>query len=105
MAGTAEGPAKTTSGRGITWQQFSTAALRLPGVEEGRSYRTPAVFVRKKLVARLKEDGETVVVRIDFLDRDVLLAADPVAFYLTDYYRAYPWIFMRLGAVRKAVSL
>ncbi len=105
MARTAEGPAKTTDRRGITWQQFCAAALRLPGVEEGTSYRTPALFVRKKLVARLKEDGETVAVRTDFLDRDLLLAADPEAFYLTDHYRAYPWILMRLEGVRNAVAL
>lgn len=91
--------------RGITWRQLTAAALRLPGVEEGASYATPAVFVRKKLIARLKEDGETVAVRIDFLARDLLLEADPDAFYLTDHYRAYPWILMRLEAVRNTVAL
>jgi len=105
LAKTAKGRAARASRRGLTWRQFTAAALRLPGMEEGASYSTPAVFVRKKLVARLKEDGETVAVRVDFLDRDVLLEADPAAFYLTDHYRAYPWILMRLGAVQKAVAL
>ncbi len=105
MARTAEGSGKGAGRRGITWQQFCAAALRLPGVEEGTSYATPALFVRKKLLARLKEDGETAAVRVDFLDRDVLLEADPDAFYLTDHYRAYPLVLMRLAAVRNAVAL
>ena len=105
VARAAEGPTKSMGRRGITWQEFCAAALRLPGVEAGTSYATPALFVRKKLVARLKEDGQTVAVRVDFLDRDVLLAADPKGFYLTDHYRAYPWILMRLARVRRPVAL
>ncbi len=105
MARTAGGSGKGGGRRGITWQEFCAVALRLPGVEEGTSYATPALFVRKKLVARLKEDGETAAVRVDLLDRDVLLEADPAAFYLTDHYRAYPLVLMRLAAVREAVAL
>jgi hypothetical protein len=58
---------------------------------EGTSYHTPALFFRQKLLARLKEDGETAAFRVDLFDRDVLLQADPSAFFLTDHYRAYPW--------------
>jgi hypothetical protein len=98
---------KTTPspGRGTTWERLSKDAMRLPGVEPGTSYSTPALHVRKKLLARLREDGETVAVRVDFLDRDVLLEADPAAFFLTDHYRAYPWILIRLAKVRHARAL
>jgi hypothetical protein len=75
-------------------------ALKLPGVETGTSYGTPALNVRKKFLARLKEDGETVAVRVDFDDRDVLLELDPAAFYVTDHYRAYPAMLVRLKHVR-----
>jgi hypothetical protein len=105
MAKTAGRQTSDASRRGITWREFCRAAFRLPGVEEGTSYSTPALFARKKLIARLKEDGETVAVRTDFLDRDVLLEADPRAFYLTDHYRAYPWVLMRLGGVRRTVAV
>jgi hypothetical protein len=92
-------------GRGTTWQRICADALRLPGVEQGTSYRTPALYMRKKLLARLREDNETVAVRVDFLDRDVLLEADPATFFLTDHYRAHPWVLIRLGKARHASAL
>ncbi len=83
--------------RGTTWRRLCDAALALPGVQEGTSYSTPALHVRKKLLARLREDGETVAIRVDLLDRDVLLAADPRAFFVTDHYLAYPLMLVRLS--------
>jgi hypothetical protein len=79
--------------------------LQLPGVELGTSYRTPALFVRKRLLARLREDGDTVAIGVDCLDRDLLLEADPKAFFLTDHYRAYPWVLMRLASVRQGAAM
>jgi hypothetical protein len=86
--------------RGITWAAVCKHAMKLPGVELGTSYGTPALRVRNKLLVRLKEDGESVVVIIDFADRDVLLEMDPAAFYLTDHYRPYPTMLVRLSEVR-----
>ena len=79
-------------------------ARTLPGVEQGRCYGTPALYVRKRLLARLREDAETVAMKVDLLDRDVLLQADPAAFFLTDHYRPYPYVVMRLSSVRPAVA-
>lgn len=90
--------------RGITWRQLCAHAATLPGVEQGTCYGTPALYVRKKFMARLKEDGDSVAIKLDFADRDVLLEADPRAFYLTDHYRPYPAVLMRLGQVRPGVA-
>ncbi|CAN5904223.1 hypothetical protein BH11GEM1_BH11GEM1_29190 [soil metagenome] len=43
---------------------------------------------------RLKEDGETLVLKMDFLSRDFLLRAEPELFYLTDRYSNYAWILL-----------
>ncbi len=59
--------------------------------------------LRKKLLARLREDSETVAIRVELLDRDVLLAADPRAFFVTDHYLAYPWILVRLSEAQHGV--
>lgn len=91
--------------RGTTWEDVCRDAARLPGVELATSYSTPALFVRKKLLARLREDGETVAVRTELIERDVLLAADPGAFFLTDHYRAHPWILVRLASARHAMLI
>jgi hypothetical protein len=75
-------------------------ALALPEVEEGTSYGTPAFKVKGKLIARLKEDGESLVILIDFEERERLLKADPETFYITDHYLNYPSVLVRLPRVR-----
>jgi hypothetical protein len=86
--------------RGTTWAAFCRLALKLPGVERGTSYGTPALRVGKKYLARLKENRQDVAIWIDFADRDVLLELDPAAFYVTDHYRPYPGMLIRLKQVR-----
>jgi hypothetical protein len=74
-------------------------ALALPGVEEGPCYGTPGFRVRGKLLARLREDGETLVVKLPADERDLLLAAAPEIFFTTDHYRNYPSVLVRLPAI------
>ena len=76
-------------------------ARHLPDVEEGTSYGTPALKVRGKLFARLKEDGETLVLRSDAFERTHLMHEDPGTFFITDHYREYPWVLVRLDTVSK----
>jgi hypothetical protein len=74
-------------------------ALRLPDSVEGPCYGTPGYRVRGKLFARFWEDGKTLVVGVDRDTREALLEANPRAFYLTDHYRSYDWMLVRLPAV------
>jgi hypothetical protein len=71
----------------------------LPEVEEGTSYGTPALKVRGKLFVRLKEDGETVVLRTDPDEREYLLHHDPEVFSITPHYIDYPWVLALLPAM------
>jgi hypothetical protein len=45
----------------VTFDDVRRIALAWPEVEDGTSYGTPALKVRKKLLARLKEDGHSLV--------------------------------------------
>ena len=74
-------------------------ALELPGVEEGTSYGTTAWRVRKKFLARMKEDGESLAIRMEFGEREILLEGEPQVFYITDHYRNYPMVLVRLPKV------
>lgn len=85
-----------------TYETVRRVALTLPGVEDGTSYGTPALKVRGKLFVRLKEDGETIVLRCGAFDRAHLLATAPDVFFLTDHYRDHPWVLVRLAAVPAA---
>ena len=56
------------------WSDVVAAGRALPEVEEGTWFRTPCLRVRKKSFCRMKEDGETLVVRVvDLEDKDALL--------------------------------
>ncbi|RAV18961.1 MmcQ/YjbR family DNA-binding protein [Paenibacillus contaminans] len=71
----------------------------LPYVEEGISYGTPSFKVKGKFFARLREDGETLVLKLDFETREFLLLADPNVYFITDHYLNYPAILVRLPLV------
>jgi hypothetical protein len=93
------------SGRrsGVTWDELCELALALPRVAKSTSYGTPAVKVDGELIARLREDGETVALRMGFIERDELMGSDPATFFITDHYLKYPAVCVRLGSVRRSV--
>lgn len=74
-------------------------ALALPGVEEKTSYRTPAFHCGGKIMARFHQDGESLVLKIEYAAREVLMGAHPTAFYVTDHYRCWPFVLVRLSNV------
>ncbi|MFZ3332533.1 MAG: MmcQ/YjbR family DNA-binding protein [Candidatus Acidiferrales bacterium] len=85
----------------VTFETVRQISLSLDHVEEGTSYGTPAFKVRNALFVRLHQDLEsTIVVRTDFEQREELLAADPETYYITDHYRNYEWVLVRLTRVR-----
>lgn len=86
-------------GRGITWEKVRELALALPGMEEGSAYGTPAFRIKGKFFARLKEDGESFVLKIGFEEREMLMQAAPETFFITDHYRGYPAVLVRLAAI------
>ncbi len=86
--------------RPVTLQTVRRLLLALPGVEEGPCYGTPGFRVRGKFLARLREDGETLVVKCGDDERDFRMQADPATFFITDHYRGYPTVLVRLATVR-----
>ncbi|MGH7618305.1 MAG: MmcQ/YjbR family DNA-binding protein [Gemmatimonadaceae bacterium] len=84
------------SKRGVTFDRVTEIGLALPGVAVSPSYGTPSLKVKGALFARLKEDGETLVLKVDRVSRDLMLSAQPDLFFLTDHYRDYPYILVRL---------
>ncbi|MEP7338478.1 MAG: MmcQ/YjbR family DNA-binding protein [Acidobacteriota bacterium] len=95
----------------VTFETVRELALALPEMEEGTSYGTPAFKIRGKIggkgkgkmIARLREDGESLVVKIDMLKRDILMHAEPETFYITEHYQNYPYILVRISTVRREV--
>jgi len=85
----------------VTYDQIRDIALQLPGVEEGTSYGTAAMRIKGKFFCRLKEDGASVVFRVGFDERDLLMQSRPDVFYITDHYLGYPAVLLRLSAASR----
>ena len=87
----------------MTFEDVRKIALAWPEVEDGTSYGTPALKVRKRLLARLKEDGDSLVMPgVPQDEREMLVERQPKIFYFTDHYRDYPMVLIRLAKAKRA---
>jgi hypothetical protein len=88
----------------VTFDDVRKIALAWPEVEDSTSYGTPSLKVRKKMLVRLKEDGDSLVMpSLPQDERDVLVARAPKVFYFTDHYRDYPMMLIRLSETSRAI--
>ena len=86
-----------------TYDAVRRLALALPQVvERATPTVTPSLHVGRALLGRLREDGETLVLKIDPADRTRLFAEEPDTFYITDHYRDHPVMLVNLLAVRES---
>ena len=86
----------------MTFDEVRQIALAWPEVEDGTSYGTPALKVRKKLLVRLREDGDSLVMPgVPQDERDMLVERAPKVFYFTDRYRDYPMVLIRLSKAKR----
>lgn len=87
----------------MTWEEVRALAHALPGVDDGTSYGTPALKVRGRLLARLREEGETLVLfDVGFDEREALIESRPQVFHVTDHYRDAACVLARLPAADAA---
>src|SRR6266850_3382605 len=89
------------SRQGVTFDTVREIAQTLPGATESTSYGTPAFKVKAKLFARQHQDGESLVIGVDFEEREEMIVAAPEKFYLTDHYLNYPWMLVRMSKVNR----
>ena len=87
-----------------------TVGLGLPGVEAATKYDgSPVLKLDGCFMAGLathpSAEPDTLVVRVDLDERELLLEDAPDTYYITDYYRRYPVVLVRLSCVdRSALS-
>ena len=87
----------------MNFDDIRKMSLAWPEVEDGTSYGTPALKVRKKLLVRLKEDGDSLVMPgVPPEERDMLVESQPRVFYFTEHYKDYPIVLIRLSNARRA---
>lgn len=83
----------------VKFEAVRKFALTLDDAKEVRSYGTAGFKADGELFARLKEDGETLVVRMGFDARDEMIATAPEIYFITDHYLNYKWILVRLPKI------
>jgi hypothetical protein len=87
----------------MTFDDVRKLALTWPEVEDDKSYGTPALKVRKKLLARLLEDDKTLVMLgVPLDEREMLIEHQPKIFYFTDHYRDYSTVLIHLAKAKRS---
>jgi hypothetical protein len=89
----------------ITFRTVEALARDLPRVERGTSWGAPALKVDGQMFAcvpthKSAEPG-SIAVRLDFPDRDELIANDPRTFYVKEHYVDYPCVLVRLEHIHR----
>ena len=79
-----------------TVDEVRRLALGMPDATEKPCFGTPGFYVRKKLFARVKEDGESIVVKVDPGEREALVQEQPDTFVVTPHYEKYAMVIIRL---------
>lgn len=88
----------------ITEAQFKKVALSFPEAHEKPSYGQPAIFVAKKFFVRLRKEDASIVWIVDSIDeRDTLLEMDPKTYFITDHYRNYPSVLVRISRLTETM--
>jgi hypothetical protein len=87
----------------MTFRTVRAIGLRLPDTEEGTTYGSPALKVRGKMFACMAShksaEPNTLALRLDFAQRDELIAEDPQTYYLKEHYVNYPCVLVRLSRI------
>src|ERR687898_2939040 len=90
--------------RASSFKRVESIARTLPGVEVTTTWGQPTLKVHGRtcvcMASHKSAEPDTLVVMMDFPDRDALLADDPDTYYLKDHYVGYPCVLVRLWRVR-----
>jgi hypothetical protein len=87
-----------------TFETVRAVALALPDVEAATKYDgSPVLKARGCFMAGIamhpSAERDTLVVRVPLDEREWLLEDAPDTYYVTDYYRNYPVVLVRLARV------
>jgi len=94
---------KTISkGKGVTAAEVKKLALSFPEAHEKPSYNRPAFFIAKKFFTRVRSEDASLVMGVEGMEtRDMMLELDPETYFITDHYKDWPFILVRLSHITK----
>lgn len=74
-------------------------ALQLPEVEESTAYGNPALRIQGKFMAGLSPDWATLSIKIDVVERDLLLEAEPHIYSVNEHVVRFSYVHVRVDAI------
>ena len=87
----------------VTFGTVRKIARTLPGAEEAMAYGSPSIKVNGTMMACIAvnkaAEPNSLVVRIDFDQRDAMIEEAPATYYLKDHYAPYPSVLVRLAHI------
>jgi|SRR5688572_28871388 hypothetical protein len=89
--------------RGNSFKAVEAIGKTLPGVEVTTTWGKPALKLDGRMfvciASHKSAEPDTLVVMMDFPDRDALLEDGPDTYYLKEHYVGYPCVLVRLSKV------
>ena len=74
--------------------------LSIPGTDERLWFNQPSVFIHDRFLAKTHHKENAVTLQVGSMEmRDMMLEAEPELFYITDHYRKFPFVLVRLSAL------
>ena len=77
--------------------------MKLPGVERSTYFGKPALKINGEMIACMPShksaEPESLVVRVDFLERDLRIAHEPEVYYVKPHYENYSAVLVRLALI------
>ena len=78
--------------------------LSIQGTDERLWFNQPSVFIHDRFLAKTHHKENAVTLQVGSMEmRDMMLEAEPELFYITDHYRKFPFVLVRLSALTKTV--
>jgi hypothetical protein len=86
-----------------SFKRVEAVGRTLPDVEVTTTWGKPTLKVRGRMfvciASHKSAEPHTLVVMMDFADRDALLEDDPDTYYLKEHYVNYPCVLVRLSRI------
>ena len=84
----------------VTEADVRRLALSLPSVTERPSYGSPGFRVADRLFARIRPEGDSVVLWCaDVGEKEALIASEPEKFSTTPHYDGHPTVLVTMASV------
>ena len=92
--------------KSASFDRVQKLGVKLPGVIVDKYFGMPALKLDGQMLACMAShksaEPNTLVVRIDFFERDLRVANEPDIYYLKPHYVGYPCVLTRLSCIADA---